>query len=1346
MVTENTILTSGRLLVATFLLPDTISFQVPPREKDGGNRTSFSQGHNIRTTSSARTVPTHVSIPPPTSIYSPAMEALHGSPTPGPSSSRRSSRDFNTIPTSSSGHFRTASLTDGMHNSTPKPINSKTDRLKEQERQSVQQRSSAPSVSILSQLPEGQDNLFPAPEPRPALNQPRSKRTSRISLNTQLPTNPSTSSTVSSAIEAAEANEIVLPSILRRKSVDSAKVFANAKWTVEKAYGGNIGLQNAVNSINDQLTKQIWIGTLGMATDTLTDRTRGDIRTELALNHSSIPVFVHDQDFEGHYHQFCKQVLWPIFHYILPDNLRSKGYEDGSWKHYVAVNRAFADTIVENYIQGDTIWVNDYHLMLVPNMIRERLPDASIGFFLHIPFPSSEIFKCLHVRKEVLEGLLGADLVGFQTYSFARHFLQTCSRLLSVETSPKGIQLENTAVNVGIFPIGIDTKSLNVKRQDPEVANWVKMLREKYAGMKLIVARDKLDYIKGVRQKMLAFERFLSLYPQYQGKIVLIQVALSTSEQNEVQGQVSDVVTRINSKFSDLSYQPIVFLRQDITFSQYLGLLTVADLCLITSLRDGMNLTSHEYVVCQEEQKNPLVLSEFAGTYGSLGACLRVNPWNYTEVATAIYDALEMKEEEKLVRWNELRKHVCTHTAQFWAQGFVSELIKVHSDVQQRYSIHIPLLDMAAVLPQYRAAKRRLLLLDYDGTLLPYERTTTVRTKSKTSSNEDMIRIVTELAQDPKNTVYIMSGRTKISLEDTFGSIPNLGLCAEGGCFLKHAGRSTWENQVQEGCDMQWRKKVMEMFKYYKERTPGSEIEEKSVPLVWHYRQADNQNYGLWQARECQNHIEEAIGSIYPVHAIVGRKCLEVMPRDVSKACAARTIVESLSLLSPSSSPHLTCSHTERNGKSSPSLSDHVSLLSVSGDNLDMAAGSTPASTHTHNSIDFVLCVGDDRSDEDMFQYVNGLKLANTENKEHSIVTCTVGSKSSEAHWFVPGVSSVLQGLQLMVESNELTAPITEVAATITGVPEPVATVEYNLIGDGGALALSEALKTNTTLTTLDLTNNIIGKEGGLALAEALKTNITLITLDLTNNLVRREGDLTLSEALKVNRTFTTLDLSRNSIGKEGALALAEVLKTNTTLITLDLRFNSIGKEGALSLSQALKSNITLSTLNLRNNSIGKEGALALSEALRTNITLTTLNLWNNSIGNEGALSLSEALKTNTTLTSLGLQSNSISKEGALSFSEALRVNITLASLNLWDNSIGDEGALSLSETLKTNTTLNTLDLAGNFIGNEGALALSEALKVNITLAILDLRFNSIREEGAWDTQDQYHFDHSHMR
>lgn len=298
------------------------------------------------------------------------------------------------------------------------------------------------------------------------------------------------------------------------------------------------------------------------------------------------------------------------------------------------------------------VWINDYHLMLVPGLIREKIPNATIGFFLHIPFPSSELFRCLprndkHLflhqlimtnfsffffslaRKQLLEAMLQSDVIGFQTYSFARHFLQTCARILSVDATPSGIQLDTHYCSVGIHPIGIDINALNKKISDPLVTQWVSKLKEKYADKKLIVARDKLDYIKGVRQKLLAFEQFLTRHPEWRGEVVLIQIALSTSEQNELRAHISDVVSRVNSKFSNISYQPIVFLHQDISFSQYLALLTCADACLLTPLRDGMNLTSHEYIVCQRETHNPLILSEFTGTYGSFGASVRVNPWDY---------------------------------------------------------------------------------------------------------------------------------------------------------------------------------------------------------------------------------------------------------------------------------------------------------------------------------------------------------------------------------------------------------------------------------------------------------------------------------------------------------------------------------------------------------------------------------------------------------------------------------------------------------------------------------------------------------------------------------------------
>lgn len=349
-------------------------------------------------------------------------------------------------------------------------------------------------------------------------------------------------------------------------------------------------------------------------------------------------------------------------HYILPDYPRHEVDEQSYWKHYVSVNEKFAAALVEQYKPNDIIWINDYHLLLVPQLVRQKLPNAVIAFFLHIPFPSSEVFRCLHVRKQLLEGLLGADLLGFQTYSYARHFLQTTARILAIESTPKGILLENTVVSIGIFPIGIDTRALNERRQQVEVQQMAEMLQEKYQGKRVIVGRDKLDPIKGVRQKLLAFELFLNKYPEWRGKVVLVQVATSTTDHLDLQRQVSDLVGRINSRFGSIEYIPVVYLQQDISFSHYLALLTIADACLITSVRDGMNLTSHEYVVCQEHNHSPLIISEFTGTYGSFGAALRINPWHYKEVANAINEALTMSTEERIRTHKELFRHVTSNT------------------------------------------------------------------------------------------------------------------------------------------------------------------------------------------------------------------------------------------------------------------------------------------------------------------------------------------------------------------------------------------------------------------------------------------------------------------------------------------------------------------------------------------------------------------------------------------------------------------------------------------------------------------------------------------------------------
>jgi trehalose 6-phosphate synthase/phosphatase len=292
-------------------------------------------------------------------------------------------------------------------------------------------------------------------------------------------------------------------------------------WTVVPALQGNGGLTNAIRASIDAgaLTDVLAVGSIGFPTDVLDGQKKTDIFEKLESEHDSLTVWLSDSDLDGHYAHYCKTILWPVFHYQIPDHPKSKAYEDHSWVYYVNVNKAFAEKVIANYKRGDIIWVHDYHLCLVPGMVRKKLPDAQIGFFLHTAFPSSEVFRCLATRKDILEGLLGANLVAFQTPEYAHHFLQTCSRILSIEATADGVQLENHFVNVWSLPIGIDPKALSLVREEPEVQEWIKALQERYAGKHVIVARDKLDSIRGVRQKLLAFELFLNKYPEWRDKV-----------------------------------------------------------------------------------------------------------------------------------------------------------------------------------------------------------------------------------------------------------------------------------------------------------------------------------------------------------------------------------------------------------------------------------------------------------------------------------------------------------------------------------------------------------------------------------------------------------------------------------------------------------------------------------------------------------------------------------------------------------------------------------------------------------------------------------------------------------
>ncbi|KAJ2614494.1 Trehalose-6-P synthase/phosphatase complex subunit [Coemansia sp. RSA 1365] len=485
------------------------------------------------------------------------------------------------------------------------------------------------------------------------------------------------------------------------------------RFSVEHLNVGNIGLFNAINASLDLFAERVWIGELGVSTDGWSNERKAAVSDKLLDEFETLPVFVTDSEFEGHYARFCKQVsafdAFQIYASVLrvlmrPDAachaLRCRcrtanailphwhGWEKSAYEATLATCEKFADRIVEIYRDGDIIWVNDYHLMLLPKLLRKRLPDARIGFFLHIPFPSSEIFRCLHVRKELLNGMLGADVVGLQTFSYKRHFIQTAKRVLGVEGSPSGLTLEQGHVVVGQYAMGLDPIGVEDKWSNAAVGELIEFLKEKYAGNYLLVGRDKLDHVKGVRQKLLGYECFLEQNPDFATKTVLIQIALTTDEHNELHVQVMDVVNRINSKFGTIEHQPVVFFHKDIPYSHYLALLSTADAMVITSLRDGMNLTSHEYVLCQREKKSPLILSEFVGTYGSLnGGALGVNPMDTQAIAKAIKDALVMSSQEKHDRWNLLHRQVLTNSATSFVSSFISDVEDAHAEAGNR---HVP--------------------------------------------------------------------------------------------------------------------------------------------------------------------------------------------------------------------------------------------------------------------------------------------------------------------------------------------------------------------------------------------------------------------------------------------------------------------------------------------------------------------------------------------------------------------------------------------------------------------------------------------------------------------------------
>ncbi|OLN96172.1 Alpha,alpha-trehalose-phosphate synthase [UDP-forming] 1 [Colletotrichum chlorophyti] len=414
----------------------------------------------------------------------------------------------------------------------------------------------------------------------------------------------------------------------------------------------------------------------------------GGMKQRLKDEYNAHPVFIDDELADKHYNGFSNSILWPLFHYH-PGEIT---FDESAWSAYREVNRLFAKAVVQDVQDGDLIWVHDYHLMLLPQLLREEIGDSKknvkIGFFLHTPFPSSEIYRILPVREALLTGVLDCDLIGFHTYDYARHFLSSCSRILGTPTTPNGVDYNGKFVTVGAFPIGIDPEKFVEGLKKPKVQERIEALSRKFNGVKLIVGVDRLDYIKGVPQKLHALEVFLTEHPEWIGKIVLVQVAVPSrqdvEEYQNLRAVVNELVGRINGKFGTIEFMPIHFLHQSVSFDELTALYAVSDVCLVSSTRDGMNLVSYEYIATQRERHGVMILSEFTGAAQSLNGSLIVNPWNTEELANAIHDAVTMSPEQRETNYKKLERYVFKYTSAWWGQSFVAEMTRLSQETTQK--------------------------------------------------------------------------------------------------------------------------------------------------------------------------------------------------------------------------------------------------------------------------------------------------------------------------------------------------------------------------------------------------------------------------------------------------------------------------------------------------------------------------------------------------------------------------------------------------------------------------------------------------------------------------------------
>jgi trehalose 6-phosphate synthase/phosphatase len=592
-----------------------------------------------------------------------------------------------------------------------------------------------------------------------------------------------------------------------------------------------------------------------------------------------VPVHLQKDEVAGSYHGFANRVLWPMFHYLI----EQLPVDSADWGAYRQFNETFADAVVREYRRDDTIWVHDYHLMLLPALLRERLPRARIGFFLHIPFPSSEVFRVLPWRSEILRGLLGADLIGFHTFSYMRHFMTSLLHVEGVEASIDRVRIEDREVKVGVFPMGVNAAAFAELAVDASVVMRAEAIRREAGGRRIVLGIDRLDYTKGIPRRLQALESVLERNPSLRDGMRYIQVAVPSRGDVEAYQQfrkrVEERVGHINGAYGTLGSLPVHYVHQSVSLRDLVALYCAADVMLVTPLRDGMNLVAKEFVASRVDDDGVLILSEFAGAAAELDAAVTVNPYDIDAVAAGIERALCMTLEERRARMRGLRRRVLRHDVHAWADAFIQQLDAVRPVDGLGVSVG-PMPSVGAALLDARRRMRLRLLLDYDGTLVPL-----ARSPDLAAPDEELLSLLQKLAGTPGIAVDIVSGRGRDTLDNWFRGLP-VSLWAEHAFWHRSRPGEPWMTAFAAAAD--WISRVRPIFEQFASITPGSHVEVKSASIAWHYRAAPRE-FGARQAHELRMLLGDVLSN-QPLEVLEGKKVIEVRLRGVSKALLAQRV------------------------------------------------------------------------------------------------------------------------------------------------------------------------------------------------------------------------------------------------------------------------------------------------------------------------------------------------------------------------------------------------------------------------------------------------------------------------